>query len=299
MTKNSEDYLYEKFKELFVKFNRKPPIRTKFALQKNSFKNVVSLIKEQEIFRSLFSLQSNNVLYHYTSFDTLLHIINSQKLKFSGVTGFNDANELRSKSTIIGNGIKNPFNKKRMDIINKRFVFSLSKRKDDLNQWRLYGNDGKGICLGFKLDLSKYTDSTIYAGEIHYENTVRDFLIELIEYTKQEWPIPFDINHSSKWGYFLKGYEWKDEQEVMVFIVKPSNYQITDINQWSTNSYGILYPSIFVDLKDSSLELSSIILGPKCPSPELNKTQISTVLKTCHKPWSSIPITISNITSYR
>lgn len=44
---------------------------------------------------------------------------------FSGVAGFNDADELRSKSTIIGSGIKDPYNKERMNLINNRFILLL------------------------------------------------------------------------------------------------------------------------------------------------------------------------------
>jgi hypothetical protein len=296
-----KEYLFSKFKELFRDNNKKPPEKGAFLKQISINKNlkIVNLQDEINIFKQLFQLNSNKVLYHYTSFETLLNILKSGKIKFSGVAGFNDANELRSKSTIIGSGLKHPYNKTRMNIINNRYAFCLSKREDDLNQWRLYGDDGKGICLGFKIETKKLNTKKFYAGEIIYGDTIKLFINEIINYISKKWDYTLNIDHSSKWGYFIKGQEWEDEREVRLLLITTKGDPNYDINSWSSNSHGILYPSIFVELDHSGLNLSSITLGPKCPVPELNKAQISILLNTCSKHWNAKPIKLSQIKSYR
>jgi len=151
-TNSMKEYLYNGFKDIFAICNKKIILKKQFNenIEFDHSSKIIRLINEIDLFKQLFSITDDKVLYHYTNSDSLINIIKSNKLKFSGVAGFNDANELRSKSTIFGKSLKNPYNKNRMNIINNRFVFCLSKRQDDLNQWRLYGNDGKGVCLGFK-----------------------------------------------------------------------------------------------------------------------------------------------------
>lgn len=129
-------------------------LQTKDQLEKriiiDQSSKIIYLDNELDIFYDMFKPSSSSIWYHYTRFNTLLDILKSNKLRFSGVAGLNDAKEMRSKSDVFGKKIKNPFSDYRMKIINNRYVFCMSKRGDDLNQWRLYGDDGKGICLGFK-----------------------------------------------------------------------------------------------------------------------------------------------------
>ena len=295
------EYLYEKIKALFEIVNQKPLTKEEFLseIKIDETKRIVWLENEMDIFNRLFRLRKSKVLYHYTSFDSLLYIIRSGQLKFSGVTGFNDANELRSKSTILGDGVKHPFNESRINRINNKYAFCLSKRKDNLTQWRLYGDDGKGICFGFNLNTNKISSNGMYAGEVNYGEDIKTHLNSLGDSLKKKWGYTFEFCQSSKWGYFIKGDEWKDEKEVRLLLIAKKNNRKYNLDSWSTNSHGILYPSMFVDLDKTGLDLSSITLGPKSPVPKLNKVQISILLKTCYEKWKSKPIRLSKITSYR
>lgn len=295
-----KEYIFEKFKELFLIVKKSPPIKKSFIKQIsiNDDTKSVRLDDELNIFKQLLKPKNNNVLYHYTSFDTLLHIIKSGKIKFSGVAGFNDADELRSWSSLVGHDLKHPYEKSRLNRINNRYAFCLSKRKDDLNQWRLYGGDGRGMCLGFKIDTKKFNAKKYYLGEILYGDTIKSFILDTKNNLKENWGYDINLSQSSKWGYFIKGREWEDEKEVRLLLITTKADRNYGIDSWSSNSHGILYPSMFVDLDDCGLRLSSIILGPKCTVPELNKAQLSILLNTCSQ-WYAKPIFLSKITSYR
>lgn len=133
-------------------------------------------------------------LFHYTSADGLLGILNSQKLHSSHIFYLNDyeenlniwkfffagmrdleSNELYSKNFI--NAIKSYFD--HWNVFDKEtishelfreikafdyllFVFSFSHNEDDLSQWRAYTNNTFGFCLKFNFDLNFLNSQTVF-----------------------------------------------------------------------------------------------------------------------------------------
>ncbi|MGE4266418.1 MAG: DUF2971 domain-containing protein [Deferribacterales bacterium] len=115
---------------------------------------------------------SNKVLYHYTSINTLNNILESRSLHLSNIHSMNDSTELFYGQNLILDTLENnkskyffaeslkdyfmKYNKEDVAIRlkNKKensytfFVLSLTINPDNLTLWRLYGDNCKGCSIG-------------------------------------------------------------------------------------------------------------------------------------------------------
>lgn len=135
-------------------------------------------------------------IYHYTSLNTLLKIIESNSIYLSDVLKSNDPSELsdlkwqivKSKSLTREdkvNLIENLYFKSPCsDNESRCFSLSFSSRKDILTSWREYGDYGAGVCIGFNLSkLEELFDSLsvnkIY-GCVKYGDIQKDLEIDSV-----------------------------------------------------------------------------------------------------------------------
>jgi hypothetical protein len=106
-------------------------------------------------------------LYHYTSLDVLVKIVESGVMWASSVFYMNDASEIRHGIDVIMTCAAEQFAKvtdaSKREILrhlvgwvsNQRdrhfpfFVACFSEKSDDINQWRSYSPSGNGVCIGF------------------------------------------------------------------------------------------------------------------------------------------------------
>lgn len=107
------------------------------------------LLKSKEYIRE-------HQLYHYTSLEALQAIIKNESLRASSIYMMNDPNELIYGHEHISNWFNGDISNKLDNKIQNRsfngfsaFVFSLSELNDDMHQWEKYGNNHKGIRIGF------------------------------------------------------------------------------------------------------------------------------------------------------
>lgn len=102
-------------------------------------------------------------IYHYTSAESLFHIINSRVLRLCSTEYMNDSKELKiirdlSDKTFLE--IHNiPYEDKRVEEIKtllnenyESFIISFSKHRDLLSQWRDYADNSNGVSIGFDVD---------------------------------------------------------------------------------------------------------------------------------------------------
>ena len=120
------------------------------------------------------------ILYHYTSVETLLKIIensNTEKICFRATHArfFNDPYEYNLAISLLKQSLvkyekNNSIENKKSSNFNKRFftnlglifgdpfLFSLSENSDNLAMWRTYGVDVKGVAIGLdKKMLEEYS----------------------------------------------------------------------------------------------------------------------------------------------
>lgn len=91
----------------------------------------------------------SKILYHYTSFEAFINIIEKEQLWASKIQYMSDSREFMHGLNLINKiyGKEESFFKymKNADT----FALSLSEKKDDLDQWRGYTANGHGLCIGF------------------------------------------------------------------------------------------------------------------------------------------------------
>lgn len=128
-----------------------------------------------------------NELYHYTSTQSLMGILNSRELWLSEHSYLKDYNELANGIRILIDLLRENRGIDYIDVIYNSseqdmelallsklcystFIFSLSEDDDSKSQWFEYGDGYKGICLGFSHDkfLNEVLNSE-YA--IHYKSS--------------------------------------------------------------------------------------------------------------------------------
>lgn len=134
-SKESQGYVMDTFSELFNKFSEK----------------TLAALKESKEFRN------DGLLYHYTSLQTLQAIIENQSFRATSIFMLNDPNEL-----LHGHDYWAKWYCKEVNVERSRwddryksyhgfsaFVFSLSELDDNMHMWEKYGNNHKGVRIGF------------------------------------------------------------------------------------------------------------------------------------------------------
>lgn len=115
--------------------------------------------------------RDNDVLYHYTTSDGLIGIINSKSLWATCIDFLNDPNELTyginlchqivesldsiSESLKLALGVYFEIyseNRKDKYLTSDLYIISFCEHHETLGQWRLYGKNGEGYCVGINLN---------------------------------------------------------------------------------------------------------------------------------------------------
>lgn len=146
--------------------------------------------------------EHNDIIYHYTSLNGFLSIIETQSLFFSNANFLNDSKEIKHGVDIVLKAIEQTEENENSDILDKmkdninllfkseKYVTCFSKDGDLLSQWRAYGNNGKGISIGF--DFSNLTDSFdkyLTGTHIEYDEkiqieSIKEYIHLMIEFYK-------------------------------------------------------------------------------------------------------------------
>lgn len=163
-------------------------------------------------------------LYHFTSSDTALKIIDSKCLRFGKLSNMNDVHESDKFICVDTTGKKiEQFSSDVLDALNgeihKYRQISLTAEGEprdklgfNLHQmWGLYADKGEGVCLVFdKKELLQKLDSNIVSGRVSYGDTVESYHVS---FAKNPNDVPCEIKKNTKSIFFHKRIEWEHEQE--------------------------------------------------------------------------------------
>ena len=149
-------------------------------------------MKFEELDRLLqaFSDPHKETIYHYTSADGILGIIDNHELWMSNAEFMNDSTELRMlknskdmfrdqdfENVAVRNAWENIFKVKpsmfRNDV-NSYYITSFSKKKDMLEQWRGYGN----YCIGFDIEKLKARRYFYLYSCIYTEDAIKNWILK-------------------------------------------------------------------------------------------------------------------------
>lgn len=158
--------------------------------------------------------QDDTLLYHYCGMGAFLSIIRSGKIRLGNLLMMNDPSEMALRNVNIGEILKAHYEKSEFDFkfthngvsgamddylspivgeayisANKQFsrlvhALCLSNDGNDLSQWRLYGDNGKGVCIGFeRAALNSFVEShkEFSLEEVKYFSSQDDLVNEIAQ----------------------------------------------------------------------------------------------------------------------
>ena len=163
-------------------------------------------------------------LYHFTSFDTALKIIESNHLRYGRLNNMNDIHE--NDKIVFVDANNHPTDKFPSDVLDELYDEIYKYRqisltaddnegdKDgfDLHQmWGLYADKGEGVCLIFdKKELEKGFGSATLHDRVSYDKTVDSYYISLSNTADK---VSVEIREHANEIFFHKRREWEHEQE--------------------------------------------------------------------------------------
>lgn len=239
---------------------------------------------EDEFFKILLLQKKADVDYghvcRYTTLKSLFLAMNSGNNVMCSITCMNDKGETSYADKYVGYGaFANSANSVREN--NDCFILSCCKEgmEDNLTMWRLYGNDGKGVCLEYEVDLSKVDNKEFFFAPVSYgkqmnEHPALDFIKKIRHWKDNGWC--FELKRWYIWKHFFKSHLFKEENEVRLLYIwtEKSPDKVEWIMDASNNiaSRICLFPIASGRLP---LKLTKAIVGPKCPEQASNVDQFN------------------------
>lgn len=197
-------------------------------------------------------LTENTIMYHYCSVDIFMKIMQSNTIWLSHVQTTNDRLDDRMFTASFKRVIKkykqedNP----NTELLEKLYTGYMKKvdfpyiacfthSKDLLSQWRAYGDDGRGVCIGFDLSKFSYYDlmnevhgtnsPIVLIDEVAYHDNDDELIEKLLSASnifKKQYNVSdeFSLLHTvlkgiDRLSIFLKSEAFREEQEIrMVYF---------------------------------------------------------------------------------
>ena len=246
------------------------------------------------------------ILYHYTSLDALVSILDSEDdhitLRATQAKFFNDFKECINLFDILSsffsdfpNGIHSINNDNSaivlIEDIKRSFIISFSSCFDDLNMWRGYGTNGLGIALGFNINELDSYDKTSYTAliECEYDSNI---IIEKwkklynLYYIKKEKGQYLDLTISFLFDALTsKNISFKFENEWRLCTTDANNIKFRSTGKTIIPYIEHLIPKNFV---------KEIIIGP-CLNEDLIKEGIILLLQQRNFDLSKIEVKTSKV----
>ena len=244
----------------------------------------------------------------YSSLDSLFSTLKFKTLRMNGLPGMNDKGEGLFAWNLIykADETNNEEYKRRKRDINNAYIVSFSSQDkiDDLTQWRLYGDDAKGVCCIYSVQDEKIKDR-FFLHKVRYIQNPQDneaVSDELLKRFKKHIKLQSDLNYSdlSPAIFFYKPDSYKTEDEIRLLVdnKKTTAYKTQEYKrEWLlTNSNNIPNPYIDVPLDDIPLSLDRILLGPNMNDVDTIQVQLEAMLD---QQGIDATVELSTIKSYR
>lgn len=240
---------------------------------------------QRSCWRKLSNMEEE-LLYHYTSLETLYAIISNIKptseneayftLRATHASFLNDLNEGRLLPEALKEiGINENKLWLSLDRTGYPFVLSLSELCDDLNMWRCYADQGRGVAIGLDMPILDEEYHTYSKGKLDICKYVsKDELVDTLKKEGAE-KIITDGNVLSLDRFIVdKLLVYKDktftaEREWRIHVVDTEDKFRVSLNS------DLIIP--FKELKIPIVALKSITLGAKCEY-ERNHFSLSRIL---------------------
>lgn len=250
-------------------------------------------VTEQEFFEEILNDDKPITEFcRYTSLDSLMKMLSDGTYQMCGIVGMNDKSEIDYfDKQILGEDHSIPER-----VGNDVYISSGSSLKDDLTMWRLYGDNGMGVCLVFEMNpLTNFYIAKVSYAEDKCSHKLAEFIKEIISKGMK-------FNNLNIWKHFFKPHDYSVEEEIRLMFYENSEFSSTDDKKvWiKANGSSIVIPAMRFKFPSDNfpLTLKTIILGPKINEPDINKVQIEAMIKDIHN-IHSVKVEYSSIKHYR
>lgn len=263
---------------------------------------VLSIDGETALFKFLLGKVQETEICRYTSFHSLMRILNTKKASVCSIVGMNDKSECYYFDSYIGNNGVMDFvtvPPSAVHELNSNFIMSCSgiSRKDKLTMWRMYGDEAKGVCLVYKIgDMgSKFILAPVSYANEDGSHPKMDFIKDLQE------KLHIVFSSLDVWKHFFKPFEYADENEIRL-LYKESH---VSKYKWIQATGDILCPIVefSIDKANNSfpLVLKEVCLGPKCAEKDVNRSQLEMYANQLNIQFvgSKLKVEASTIDNYR
>ena len=234
---------------------------------------------------------ADNTICRYSSLESLFCTLKYKTLRMNGLPGMNDKTEGLFAWNLLNklDSMANEEGRRRKRDINNAFIVSFSKENniDQLDMWRLYGDDAKGVCCVYSVQKERIKDRFFLHNIKYIESNVetddiRDaHLNSLRNYHKQHNELTYLDLSPTIFFYKSKDFEKEEEVRLLVDNKKTSAYKsIQYKREWVlTNANNIPNPYIDVSLDEIPLKLERIILGPNMNDIDTIQVQLEAMLE--------------------
>lgn len=238
-------------------------------------------------------------IYHYTSKESFLKIIENKSLFATDIRFLNDGMEVNMVSKILNslmnedNEIKEVFDK--FDIFDfyetfkgvGTYVISFSGKKDDLNQWRCYASNATGICIEFNAEelLGYLKQNKCDSGHLNFElqkcvydaeaqkSIIKKLILDYKNKSSNEKNIPHLISELLKYSAYFKDNTFESEDEYRIIVTTSDK----------TTRKTLLRRNLYISYYEVKIEDSS-----KCPTDECEHPWLGNVIIGPNNPLSVI-----------
>ena len=244
------------------------------------------------------------IVYHYCSLETFMNIAENKTIWLSHSRNTNDKTEClyalqnivsvlkKYNSTEKNDELINEIIKETESITDFPYIFCCSKDKDLLSQWSKYGDNGKGIAIGFDINCIPHINmlgegnfaNNLIIDEVNYNMKGFD---EIIIKSAKTIPLLKEKGLSDKiikesiidfykmLSIFIKNKGFKEEKEVRFVLKANYTHILRALNKKSNSQEHKEQPKIlfraknnniisYFELKFDEKAITEIIIGPKC-----------------------------------
>ena len=234
--------------------------------------------------------KKNLTLYHYTSVYSFKKILTSKELHFTHYEDLNDSSEIKYGQEVISKIIEQSTMKKGMftNLLHsqlpknfeairqsfKPYIFSFCKNTNYYPAWRFYGDEGKGVAIGFKADSIKAKKISACKNHVNYsdtpciKNNIEAAFSLYLEYNEKIKTPILEMNFLGTlfiYALFIKHYAYKTEEEYRYVIPISEEQEMTFENEvFITDDFFIRRAKLATFTPD---DIEKIYFGP-CMSEE-------------------------------
>ena len=235
---------------------------------------------EDEFFQLLLPQIKPSSLCQYTTLNSLFLTLRDKTHCMCSLTCMNDKGEISYADKYIHYGVY-AYSRQIVEENNDCFILSCCdySKMDDLTMWRLYGDQGKGVCLEYDYNDKAVDNVQFFLAPVSYgkekdKHPQLDFIKNINNWEHEGWH--FKLKRWHIWKHFFKSYLFKDEQECRLLFI-PSENSKADVRWIMDSTNSIVSRIALFDVSDSTFPLSlrSVLVGPKCPEQESNVNQLN------------------------